>query len=148
MPDLQWDRGDDRPAKDKREFGARSLALSSDTFRTLAHQLSNFTADYLEELPQLPSYPQEVSGRRTEELFGGDAPWKGSGVDAFEPLPKVFEASRPASPRFFGYVFGSGEPVGSLGNFAASVLHQNATAGDLGQLQSPLNGRLFVGWQA
>ena len=40
----------------------------------------------------------------------------------------MFENSRPASPRFFGYVFGSGEPVGALGEFAASVLHQNAAA--------------------
>src|SRR6185437_9039938 len=69
-----------------------------------------------------------INGREMDQLFGGDVPWKGTGVDAFEALPKVFEGSRPASPRFFGYVFGSGEPVGSLGSFAASVLHQNATA--------------------
>jgi glutamate/tyrosine decarboxylase-like PLP-dependent enzyme len=106
----------------------RPLALSSDTFRSLAQDLSNFAADHLQKLPHLPSYPREISGRETEELFGGDVPWQGTGVAAFDALPKVFEYSRPASPRFFGYVFGSGEPVGSLGNFAASVLHQNAVA--------------------
>ena len=106
----------------------RSLALSSDSFRSLAHDISTFAADYLQELPQLRSYPQDVSGQKTEELFGGDVPWEGIGAAAFDALPKVFEYSRPASPRFFGYVFGSGEPIGSLGNFAASVLHQNATA--------------------
>src|SRR6266567_5778638 len=106
----------------------RPLALSSDSFRALAHDLSNVAADYLRELPQLPSYPREISGRETEELFGGEVPWEGTGAAAFDALPKVFAYSRPASPRFFGYVFGSGEPVGSLGNFAASVLHQNASA--------------------
>src|SRR5438309_8178794 len=98
----------------------RPLSLSSDTFRAVAHDFSDFAAGYLEELPQLPSYPREISGRHTDELFGGDVPWKGTGVAAFDALAKIFEASRPASPRFFGYVFGSGEPVGSLGNFAAS----------------------------
>lgn len=106
----------------------RRLSLSPDSFRALGHDLTDFAADYLEKLPQLPSYPPGISGRQTEELFGGDLPWEGIGADAFALLPKVFEHSRPASPRFFGYVFGSGEPVGSLGDFAASVLHQNATA--------------------
>ena len=106
----------------------RPLALSSDSFRRLAHDLSDFAADYLQELPQLPSYPREITGQETEELFGGDVPLVGIGAAAFDALSKVFEYSRPASPRFFGYVFGSGEPVAALANFAASVLHQNATA--------------------
>lgn len=106
----------------------RSLALSPETFRTLAHNFTGFAADYLENLPQLPSYPPDIKGEQTELLFGGDIPLEGIGAAAFDSLPTVFEHSRPASPRFFGYVFGSGEPVGALGEFAASVLHQNATA--------------------
>lgn len=106
----------------------RSLALSSETFRALAHNLTDFTADYLERLSQLPSYPSKISGQQTEHLFGGDLPLEGIGAAAFDSLAEVFEHSRPASPRFFGYVFGSGEPVGALGDFAASVLHQNAAA--------------------
>jgi glutamate/tyrosine decarboxylase-like PLP-dependent enzyme len=106
----------------------RSLALSPETFRALAHDLSDFAADYLEKLPQLPTYPPGMNGRQTERFFDGDIPLEGMGAEAFDSLPTVFEHSRPASPRFFGYVFGSGEPVGALGEFAASVLHQNATA--------------------
>jgi len=145
MPDSKSD-GDYSPLRDEHHFGSRSLTLSSDTFRTLAHQLSNFAADYLQALPQLPSYPQ-ISGRETEELFGGEVPWKGTGADVFEALPKVFETSRPASPRFFGYVFGSGEPVGSLGSFAASVLHQNATAWRSGPAAITIE-RTVVRWLA
>lgn len=104
------------------------LALSPDSFRALAHDLTDFAANYLEKLPQLPSYPHDISGQETEKLFGGDLPVEGIGAAAFDSLPSVFEHSRPASPRFFGYVFGSGEPVGALGEFAASVLHQNAAA--------------------
>jgi glutamate/tyrosine decarboxylase-like PLP-dependent enzyme len=106
----------------------RSLSLPAGAFRALAHQLSDFTADYLEKLPDLPSYPPAVTGRQTEALFTGDVPFEGIGAAAFDDLPRVFEYARPSSPRFFGYVFGSGEPVGALGDFAAAVLNQNATA--------------------
>ncbi len=104
------------------------MTIPPETFRALAHDLTNFAADYLEKLPHLPSYPSDISGQETEHLFGGEVPLDGIGAAAFDSLPKVFENSRPASPRFFGYVFGSGEPVGVLGEFAANVLHQNATA--------------------
>ena len=87
MSDPQWDGRDcSSPINDERDFGVRPLTLSSDAFRALAHQLSNFAADYLQALPQLPSYPQEISGRKTEELFGGDVPWKGTGVDCLRSL--------------------------------------------------------------
>ena len=78
------------------------LALSPDSFREIAHDLTNFAADYLEELPQLPSYPRDIGGRETEKLFGGDLQAEGIGAAAFDSLPSVFEHSRPASPRFFG----------------------------------------------
>jgi hypothetical protein len=106
----------------------RRLSLPSATFRAFAHDLTDFATDYLEKLPQLPSYPPNVSGYQTERLFGGDIPLEGIGAAAFDSLPEILAYSRPASPRFFGYVFGSGEPVGILGEFAANVLHQNATA--------------------
>jgi glutamate/tyrosine decarboxylase-like PLP-dependent enzyme len=106
----------------------RSLTLSADAFRALAHRLSDFTADYLEKLPDLPSYPHDISGEQTERLFTGDIPRHGIGAAVFDDLASVFEYARPSSPRFFGYVFGSGEPIAALGDFAATVLNQNATA--------------------
>jgi len=105
----------------------RSLSLSAESFRALSHRLADFTSDYLDKLSDLASYPS-VTGDETERLFGGLLQNEGVGDAAFDILPKVFELSRPASPRFFGYVFGSGDPVAALGDFAASVLHQNATA--------------------
>jgi glutamate/tyrosine decarboxylase-like PLP-dependent enzyme len=106
----------------------RTLTLPSAEFRALAHQLSDFTAEYLEALPHIRAYPESINGVEVEQLFAGDPPLEGMGRASFDLLPQVFEKSRPASPRFFGYVFGSGEPVAALGQFAASVLHQNATA--------------------
>src|SRR6516165_9042030 len=106
----------------------RTLSLSSERFEALARSLSKFSASYLQRLPQLPTYPPGITGIDTERLFAGDAPAEGIGDEAFHALASIFEHSRPASPRFFGYVFGSGEPIGMLGEFAAAVLHQNVTA--------------------
>jgi aromatic-L-amino-acid decarboxylase len=107
----------------------RTLTVLDAAFRALARRLADFSADYFERLPQVPSYPPAISGRETEALFGEeDIPWEGQGAAAFDRLDDVFRLSRPASPRFFGYVYGSGEPIGALGEFAMAVLHQNATA--------------------
>ena len=104
----------------------RPLALSTEDFRALAHSLSDFTADYLERLPTIRSYPENVSGGAIEQLFSGEIPQEGVGGAAFDLLPEIFENSRPASPRFFGYVFGSGEPIAALGQFAAAIAGHGA----------------------
>jgi aromatic-L-amino-acid/L-tryptophan decarboxylase len=106
----------------------RRLGQSDKSFRSLAHRIADLSADYLESLSSLPSYPADVSGAKIEQIFAQDLPLEGIGTDAFDLLTRVFQYSRPASPRFFGYVFGSGEPVGALGDLASSVLHQNVTS--------------------
>ncbi|WP_109484332.1 pyridoxal phosphate-dependent decarboxylase family protein [Occallatibacter savannae] len=125
----------------------RPLALSSEDFRALAHSLSDFTADYLERLPTLRSYPEHIRGVAIQQLFSGDIPQQGLGSAAFDLLPEIFENSRPASPRFFGYVFGSGEPIAALGQFASAVLHQNATAWRSGPSANAIE-RTVVRWLA
>lgn len=106
----------------------RRLALSDQSFRPLAHRITEFTADYLASLPELSTYPLGVSGDEVDHLLSSDLPDEGTGAAALDLLPTVLQYTRPSSPRFFGYVFGSGEPIAALGSFAASVLNQNATA--------------------
>lgn len=125
----------------------RPLALSSGDFRALAHSLSDFTANYLEALPQIRSYPENIRADFVEQLFAGEMPAEAMGKAAFDLLPEVFENSRPASPRFFGYVFGSGDPVGALGHFASAVLHQNATAWRSGPSANAIE-RTVIRWLA
>src|SRR5947207_6027207 len=125
----------------------RSLTLSDQAFRALAHRLADFSADYIERLPELPSYPPGISGAQTQSLFSGEIPWQGEGDPAFDSLRDVFDLSRPASPRFFGYVFGSGEPVGALGEFVTAVLHQNAAAWRSAPAGVTIE-RTVVGWLA
>src|SRR3954452_21481155 len=125
----------------------RSLTLPDKSFRELARQLADFSADYLETLPQLPSYPPGITGAETQSLFTGDIPWEGQGAAAFDCLHDAFPLSPPASPRFFGYVFGSGDPIGALGEFATAVLHQNAAAWRSAPAGVTMERRV-VGWLA
>jgi aromatic-L-amino-acid/L-tryptophan decarboxylase len=104
------------------------LPVSPDEFHKLALRVSDLTTNYLRELPDLPAFPADVTGKSALEKFGGAMPEAGMGERAFDALPDVYGAARPNAPGFFGYVFGSGEPIAALGDFAASVLNQNVTA--------------------
>src|SRR3954470_3820751 len=99
------------------------LPLTPEEFRKLALRVTDLNTDYLRKLPELPAFPAEVTGKSVLEKFGGAMPEEGLGADAFNSLPDVYAASRPNAPGFFGYVFGSGEPVAALGDFAASLLN-------------------------
>jgi aromatic-L-amino-acid/L-tryptophan decarboxylase len=103
------------------------LQLSTSEFRTLAARATALAADYLEGLGQRPAFPR-VSGEKSLEPFGDALPEEGLGAAALEGLQAVLDSSRPPSPRFFGYVLGSGEPVAALADLLASVLNQNVTA--------------------
>ena len=104
------------------------LSLSPDEFRALAHAVSDLAAEYLETISAIPTFPNGLTGSDTERIFDTELPFEGVGSASFESLRDIIRMSRPNSPRFFGYVFGSGLPVGALGDFAASVLNQNVTA--------------------
>jgi aromatic-L-amino-acid/L-tryptophan decarboxylase len=82
---------------------------------------------FLTALPTLPSFPS-VSGQQTRERFGEPLPQTGLKAAALDRLEDVVAMIRPPSPRFYGYVHGSGEPVGALADLLASVLNQTVTA--------------------
>ena len=104
-----------------------ALQLSDSDFRALAARVTGLAADYLATLGNLRTFP-EVSGPATVNAFREALPEKGLGPAALDALTAVLDLSRPPSPRFFGYVLGSGEPVAALADLLASVLNQNVTA--------------------
>ena len=55
--------------------------------------------------------------------------------------------SRVQNGRFFGYVLGSGEPVGAVADLLASVLNQNVTAWRSGPAAVMIE-QTVVGWLA
>jgi glutamate/tyrosine decarboxylase-like PLP-dependent enzyme len=69
-----------------------------------------------------------ASGPETRLLFGEPLPEEGFGARASDILPLLLEHSRAQNGRFFGYVLGSAEPIGVLGDLLASAVNQNVTA--------------------
>ncbi|MCE9666946.1 aminotransferase class V-fold PLP-dependent enzyme [Myxococcus stipitatus] len=102
------------------------LDLSPAQFRRLADRVSSLAEAWLEALDGRPIAPK-VTGADTEALFSAGLPERGLGEAAFDALGPVLDGSRAGNARFLAYVFGSGEPVGMLGDYVASVVNQNVT---------------------
>jgi len=124
----------------------RSLEISPDEFRRLAEKVTLLAADYLRELDSRPISPS-TTGDETERLFRAPLNEKGMGAEALAGLQDVIEHSRAQNGRFFGYVLGSGEPVGAVADLLASVLNQNVTAWRSGPAAVTLE-RTVVSWLA
>ena len=93
-----------------------------------------------------PAYPV-TSGKETKELFS--RPWAedGLGRQVLQDFKTIADHSRPSGGRFFGYVVGSGEPVGALGDLLASALNQNVTSWRSAPVAVSVE-RAVVGWLA
>jgi aromatic-L-amino-acid/L-tryptophan decarboxylase len=106
---------------------ASPLDLTPDEFRNLSAQVTELAAQYLANLDSTPTFPS-TSAPEVERLFHTPPPVEGQGKEVFELLTSVAQHSRIQNGRFFGYVLGSGEPIGALADLFASVLNQNVTA--------------------
>jgi glutamate/tyrosine decarboxylase-like PLP-dependent enzyme/GNAT superfamily N-acetyltransferase len=96
-------------------------------FRALAHRMVDDSVDYLASLRERPTWrspPDEVRA-----ALKTPAPWVAQGAQA--TYDEFLELIRPyttgnISPRFWGWVQGSGAPVGVLADFLAAVMNPNA----------------------
>ncbi|MCP3141105.1 pyridoxal phosphate-dependent decarboxylase family protein [Pyxidicoccus xibeiensis] len=104
-----------------------ALDVSPTEFRRLADRISSLAEQWLQELDSRPVAPG-VPGSATEALFADGLPEVGLKDAALEALKPVMDGARAGNARFLAYVFGSGEPVGVLGDYMASVINQNVTA--------------------
>jgi aromatic-L-amino-acid decarboxylase len=103
------------------------LELSPSHFRLLADRAVDLCAKLLESLDTLPAFPK-TSAAETTAAFDTPLPEAGMGASALDGLSDVVALCRPPSPRFYGYVLGSGEPVAAVGDLVASIVNQNNTA--------------------
>ena len=104
-----------------------TLELAPEEFRALADEIGAIAADFLQRLDGMRSFP-DGSGAQIARALEMPLPEQGMGHAALLALRDVLAYSRPPSPRFFGYVHGSGEPVAALADSLASVINQNVTA--------------------
>jgi aromatic-L-amino-acid/L-tryptophan decarboxylase len=122
------------------------LEIAPDEFRRLAAEVTEIAAEYLSTLDSRPVFPK-TSGQETHPLFQAPLPEDAMGARAVTHLHDVVDHSRVQNGRFFGYVLGSGEPVGAIADFLASILNQNVTAWRSAPAAVALE-RTVVGWLA
>ncbi len=120
------------------------VEISPDQFRRLVDQVTKLAADYLENIDTQVISPA-TNGAETLRTFRTPLPELGLGEDALSSLPDVMRLSRVQNGRFFGYVLGSGEPVGAVADLLASVLNQNVTAWRSGPAAVAIE-QTVVGW--
>jgi glutamate/tyrosine decarboxylase-like PLP-dependent enzyme len=122
------------------------LILSDEEYKAVFERMTRLSLNYLASVGERPSFPR-ITGSETQTFLSQPLPENGIGESALDDLPKVIDGSRPNSPRFFGYVFGSGEPVAAAADLLASVLNQNVTAWRSSPTAVTME-RTVVGWLA
>jgi glutamate/tyrosine decarboxylase-like PLP-dependent enzyme len=123
------------------------LEIPPDQFWRVAGYILGLVKDYLGELDAMPTFPPGVTGLDVQHSFAEPLPQQGAGEEALVALFGVLQLSRPPSPRFFGYVLGSGDPVAACADLLASVLNQNVTAWRSSPAAVTIE-RIVVGWLA
>jgi len=103
------------------------LEISSIEFRRVAEEITRLAVHYLDDLDARRIFPLTQAGQ-TDALFRRSTPEEGAGIDSLANLQDVIDHCRAQNGRFFGYVLGSGDPVGAAADLLASVLNQNVTA--------------------
>lgn len=124
----------------------RALETADGELADLMAEAARIAGGYWASLADRPSFPP-TSGAETARLFA--RPWTedGRGGDVLADFSAIAGHVRPCTGRFFGYVAGSGEPVGAIGDFLASVLNQNCTAWRSAPAAVAIE-RVVVGWLA
>ncbi len=101
--------------------------LPPDDFRALGYQVIDLLADYYATIEQAPAFPA-CEPDAVAALFDAPAP------EHAEPVADMFadwatriipNSSRQGSPRWFGFVNGSGSQIGALADAMASALNPN-----------------------
>ena len=121
------------------------LEIPPEQFWRVAGYILSLANDYLAELDTLPTFPPDASGAEFSQAFAEALPQHGAGEDALVALMGVLRWSRPPSPRFFGYVLGSGDPIAACADLLAGVINQNVTAWRSSPAAVTIE-RIVVGW--
>lgn len=101
--------------------------LTPEAFQALGHRVVDAIADYLREIRELPVFP----GHRPEEVaraFEEPLPERGQDPDRIldEWAEKVLpNTTHLGSPRYFGFVNGSGSTIGILAEALAASVNMN-----------------------
>lgn len=104
--------------------------LPTDDFRRLGYRAVDMIAEYFDHLPELPVFPPRGSAE-VEAVFQEALPEVGQDADAIldEWTEKVLpNLTHIGSPRYFGFVNGSGTMMAILAEALAASVNQNVGA--------------------
>lgn len=104
------------------------LDLSPEEFRKLGYRVIDMIADYYKSIRELPVFPDTTS-QEVAERFTEDLPESGQPADDIldEWQSKVLPYStHMGSPRYFGYVMGSGTMISTLAEALTAAVNTNA----------------------
>jgi aromatic-L-amino-acid/L-tryptophan decarboxylase len=104
-----------------------ALEISNQELSGLVDEAMDLAKSYWASVEERRAYPV-TGGEQTTKLFSRPWPEAGLGRAVLQDFETIAEHSRPSGGKFFGYVFGSGEPVGAIGDLLAAVLNQNVTS--------------------
>lgn len=104
-----------------------ALDISNQELSLLADEAMDLAKSYWASVEERRAYPV-TSGEQTSKLFARPWPEVGLGRTVLHDFKTIAEHSRPSGGKFFGFVVGSGEPVGTIGDMLAAVLNQNVTS--------------------
>ena len=122
------------------------LVLSDADYKAAFERITRLALEYVASVSERPTFPK-ITGTETEALFAKPLPEQGMGNGALDDLGAVMASVRVTGPRFFGYVLGSGEPIGAAADLLVSVLNQNVTAWRSSPSAVTIE-RVVVGWLA
>jgi glutamate/tyrosine decarboxylase-like PLP-dependent enzyme len=128
-----------------------ALAMSSDEFRVLGHQMVNRVADFLDSLPGRPVTTGE-SPQQVREALGAERTLPNQGSDSAKLIDHaadlLFEHSLfNGHPRFWGYITSSAAPIGALAELLAAVVNPNVGAWPLSPMASEIEAQT-IRWVA
>jgi aromatic-L-amino-acid decarboxylase len=102
------------------------LQVSAAEFRAIADGVNRLAMDFLADLEERRTV--SPTSATDTAVFDMLLPEEAGGEAVLRDLEAISEHVRAPTGRRLPYVVGSGDPIGALGDFYASVLNQNVTA--------------------
>jgi glutamate/tyrosine decarboxylase-like PLP-dependent enzyme len=123
-----------------------NLEITDPELSALADEALALAKGYWSGLDARLTYPA-ASAKETQRLFARAWTDDGRSREVLPDFQAMADHARPSSARFFGYVVGSNEPIGVLGEWLAAVLNQNVTSWRSAPAATTIE-RTVVGWLA
>lgn len=121
-----------------------ALEISEEALSRLADDAMARVKRYWSSLPERPAAPRS-DGAGTAALFARPWPEAGLGPAVLADFEAIAAHARPSGGKFFGYVVGSAEPVGVIGELMAAALNQNVTSWRSAPAATEIE-RAVIGW--